>query len=182
MQTYTSKKTALPSNSPRSFTVGSKMILWKRGIPTVNLDMGGGTTPKQTEALAELDCENIIVDPYNVPEELNKERMERLKETPADTATISNVLNVIDTKEARMKCVADTLALVKDGGVVIITVHVGTKNDRKEGSRKTPRGWQNFKTVNELYLPELQELSITNKVNFVILKANQSTLVIKKIR
>ena len=75
-----------------------KQVAWIPG--TVNLDVGGGRYDRGTAYLADQDVTSIVFDPFNRSEAHNLAALRQLAKTRADTATITNVLNVI--KEGRV--------------------------------------------------------------------------------
>ena len=121
---------------------------WQRG--TVNLDLGGGRFEKMTEALKGEGVENLVLDPYNRPDEVNDEIYERLRSQPADTGTLANVLNVIREPEERQKLLSLASELVN--GPIYITVYVGNSSGTPAASRD---GWQENRPLAS-YLEEVQ--------------------------
>lgn len=149
-QEFTSENTSINSTKlPAVF----KMVSFKPG--TVNIDYGGGRFDNVADYLAQYDVINLVYDPYNRTQEHNKEVIKLVKEHGgADTATCSNVLNVIKEPEVRKNVLQNIKKLVKPSGEVYITVYEGTgKGD--EGATKS--GYQlNRKTAD--YLDEIQEV------------------------
>ena len=121
---------------------------------TINLDYGGGKFDNAAEYLTDFDVINLVLDPYNRTSSHNREVVRTLKGAGgADTATCSNVLNVIKEPEARsflLKTIAD---LVKPGGKVYFTVYEG---DGDGSERETTKGYQLHRKT-EWYLDEIRQ-------------------------
>lgn len=122
---------------------------------TINLDMGGGKFDNVADYLSEYDVINLVYDPYNRTKAHNREVVKTIRNAGgADTATCSNVLNVIKEPEARLAVLKNVSKLTKSGAPVYITVYEG-RGDRKEGPTKS--GYQlNRKTAD--YLEEVQQV------------------------
>ena len=90
-QEYTSHRTSINSSKlPAIF----KLVKFRP--KTVNLDYGGGRFDNATNWLCELDVTNLIYDPFNRSAEHNSFVLSEIKKNGgADTATLSNVLNVV---------------------------------------------------------------------------------------
>lgn len=149
-QEFTSENTSINSSKlPAIF----KMISLEPG--TINIDYGGGRFDNVADYLTQFDVINLVYDPYNRTPEHNREVIRTVKDAGgADTATCSNVLNVIKEPEVRMNVLQNIRKLVKPSGTVYITVYEGTgKGD--EGPTKS--GYQlNRKTAD--YLEEIQQV------------------------
>lgn len=122
---------------------------------TVNLDYGGGKFDNVAEYLTQYDVINLVYDPYNRTAEHNKEVIGLIREHGgADTATCSNVLNVIKEPEVRLNVLQNIKKLVRPGGTIYITVYEG-KGNAAEGPTKS--GYQlNRKTAD--YMEEVQQI------------------------
>lgn len=149
-QEFTSENTSI--NSGRLPAVFN-MVSFEPG--TVNLDYGGGKFDNVAEYLTQYDVVNLVYDPYNRTAEHNKEVIRLIREHGgADTATCSNVLNVIKEPEVRLNVLKNIKKLVKSGGTVYITVYEG-KGNASEGPTKS--GYQlNRKTAD--YMEEVQQV------------------------
>lgn len=137
-QTYTSKDTSINSSKlPVVFTKPSVKFV-KGGT---NIDIGGGRFDNATEFLKnEHQVKNSIFDPFNRDRENNREIVESLQNGKRfDTATISNVLNVIDRPEARANVILEAAKAIKPDGAAYFTVYEG---DAKGGAAATTKGWQ----------------------------------------
>lgn len=149
-QEFTSENTSINSKKlPAVFN----MVSFNPG--TVNLDYGGGRFDNVAEYLEQYDVVNLVYDPYNRSSEHNREVIRLIREHGgADTATCSNVLNVIKEREVRLNVLKNISKLVKAGGTIYITVYEGKGNN--EGT-PTKSGYQlNRKTAD--YLEEIQEV------------------------
>lgn len=149
-QEFTSENTSI--NSGRLPAVFN-MVSFEPG--TVNIDYGGGKFDNVAEYLTQYDVVNLVYDPYNRTAEHNKEVIRLVREHGgADTATCSNVLNVIKEPEVRLNVLNNIKKLVKSGGTVYITVYEG-KGNAAEGPTKS--GYQlNRKTAD--YMEEIQQV------------------------
>ena len=98
---------------------------------------------------------NLVYDPYNRSSEHNSEVIGLIrKHGGADTATLSNVLNVIKEPEVRINVLKNINKLLKSNGTLYITVYEGTGRGN-EGPTKS--GYQlNKKTAD--YLEEIQQV------------------------
>lgn len=160
-QEFSSKETAVnggQGRTPAIFNTVKRLGGWKSG--TVNLDYGGGT--EDADAVADrffdpLGVTNVIYDKFNQTDEHNQAVVRFLRSRGgADTATLSNVLNVIKEDHIRREVLEDVHSMLKQNGTLFIYVHEGTKADQEMGARQTTKGWQNFRKVGT-YLDEVQE-------------------------
>lgn len=149
-QEFTSENTSINSGKlPAIF----KMINLEPG--TINIDYGGGRFDNVAEYLTQYDVVNLVYDPYNRSKEHNQEVIRTVKAAGgADTATCSNVLNVIKEPEVRQNVLQNIRKLVKPNGNIYITVYEGSGKGN-EGPTKS--GYQlNRKTAD--YLEEIQQV------------------------
>ena len=149
-QEFTSENTSINSKKlPAIF----RMVSFEPG--TINLDMGGGKFDNVADYLSEYDVTNLVYDPYNRTKEHNREVVKTIRQAGgADTATCSNVLNVIKEPEARRNVLVNMSKLVKPGGEIYITVYEGSGKGN-EGPTKS--GYQlNRKTAD--YLEEIKDI------------------------
>ena len=148
-----------------------KMINWVAG--TVNADIGGGKYDLATEHLADKGVTNYVYDPFSRPDKKGiEEVVSKIHGGQADTATLSNVLNVIKEKGARRRALQQANDAVKEGGTIYITVHRDPK--KKEGA--TPRGYQLHRPLKE-YLGEISEvLEVVSSTNqLIVAKPRKAT-------
>lgn len=149
-QEFTSENTSINSSKlPAIF----KMISLEPG--TINIDYGGGRFDNVADYLTQFDVINLVYDPYNRTKEHNSEVIRTVRKAGgADTATCSNVLNVIKEPEVRQNVLQNIKKLVKPNGTVYITVYEGSGKNN-EGPTKS--GYQlNRKT--EGYLDEIKQV------------------------
>jgi SAM-dependent methyltransferase len=149
-QEFTSKNTSINSTKlPAIF----KMADFEPG--TVNLDYGGGKFDNVADYFTKYDIINLVYDPFNRSADHNKEVIRLVREHGgADTATLSNVLNVIKEPEVRINVLENISKLVRPDGTIYITVYEG--NGLGKGT-PTKAGYQlNRKTAE--YLEEIQEV------------------------
>jgi len=149
-QEFTSAKTSINGSK---LPVVFKLVDFKSD--TINLDYGGGKFDNATEYLKQQNVTNLIYDPFNRSDEHNKEVLKTIKQNGgADTATLSNVLNVIKEESIRNEVLNNIKKLLKPSGTCYITVYEG--NESNTGSQ-TSSGYQlNRKTVD--YLDEVKEV------------------------
>lgn len=151
-QEYKSEKTSINAKKlPAIF----KLVTFNDG--TVNLDFGGGRFDNVQEYFDESgkDIRNLVLDPYNRSSEHNQSVIRDIKEHGgADTATCSNVLNVIKEPEARLAALRNIKKLVKPGGDVYITVYEGSKTG---DAGPTKSGFQLNRSTAD-YLDEVREV------------------------
>lgn len=155
-QRYTSKATAINGKNGRVPALFNK-INWKSG--TINLDYGGGDENSDAvakEFFKDKGVKSYIYDKYNQTPKHNSEVINEIKKAGgADTATLSNVLNVIAEEEARKAVLKNIHRLLKNGGTLYIYGYSGNKADQERGGRTTGKDqWQNFKKGKE-YVPEV---------------------------
>ena len=169
-QEYTSEKTSI--NFAKVPAVFKLVTNWRKG--TINIDYGGGRADTAADYLTQYDVINLVYDPYNRTAEHNKEVIKTLRRAGgADTATCSNVLNVIKEPEVRKNVLENISKIVKPGGKVYITVYEGSgKGD--EGPTKA--GYQlNRKTAD--YLDEIREVfPDANRKGKLIVATNSRTI------
>lgn len=161
-QEYTSANTSINSSKlPAIF----KLI--NLSPNTINLDFGGGRFDNASEYLATKNVTNLIYDPYNRSSEHNKNVLDTIrKNNGVDTATCSNVLNVIKEENARHTVIQNIYNLLKSNGTAYFTVYEGTGKGN-EGATKS--GYQlNRKTVD--YVDEIKEVfsNVTRKGKLII--------------
>lgn len=160
-QQYTSKGTAVNWKYGRVPAIFSK-ISWRPG--TINLDYGGGTP--ESDALAQeffdkrnLDVQNLVYDKFNQTPEHNREVIKIVRNNGgADTATLSNVLNVIKEPEVRYDILTHIKSLLKPNGVLYIYGYEGSAKDKGKGGRETAADqYQTFMPTKD-YLAEIHEV------------------------
>ena len=164
VQEYTSKNTSINKTKvPALFSTVDKHIGWNPH--TINFDIGGGKYDTAKDYLSKRRVRCFIYDKYNRSEPNNRSILKVLSLKKADTATISNVLNVIREKEVRQEVLRLAYDYVKQGGVIFISVY----NSGKEGESK-PDCWQNAMGIHE-YLEEVREVFPTATIMYGIIVA-----------
>ena len=147
----TSAKTAR-NILPAIFRKVDKVVGWQTGDR--NIDYGGGPYSKLTMALADKGVDNLVYDPHHKSAEHNLEVLMSCNLNPADTATLSNVLNVIPNLKVRLEVIREVKSLLSDGGMLFVTVYEG---DRSGKGKKTRDGWQENRRLNT-YRKELSRV------------------------
>lgn len=138
---------------PRLFKRVWEKGLWERG--SLNLDIGGGKFETATDFLHSKGVHNFVYDPFNRSEEHNERVWDLLISYRfADTVTLSNVLNVIQFRRDRIKCLEVAAMALKEDGVLFITVYEGNRSGK--GGRTT-RGFQLNRPVKR-YVSEAEDV------------------------
>lgn len=137
-QEYTSRDTSINSNRPPAVYGMVKKITdgWKEG--SVNIDIGGGKYDTLSQALADEGVKNYIYEPYGRTANENAYVLAQLqsKTLRGDTATCSNVLNVIKESDIRANVVHQVAKAIKPDGVAYFTIYEGNKSGRGAVSKK----------------------------------------------
>lgn len=162
-QEFSSAKTSINSGKlPAIFR------LVKFTPDTINLDYGGGKFDNASDYLKDAyNVNNLIYDPFNRSIEHNKKVLKTIRSNNgADSATLSNVLNVIKEPTIRSEVLRNIKKLLKPGAPLYITVYEGTG---KGDSGETKSGYQlNKKTAD--YVEEISEIfnDVTRKGKLII--------------
>lgn len=163
MQKYTSEKTSL-----NQVPALHKKVYFVAG--TTNLDIGGGAYDTCTAYMEAQGVNNLVYDPYNRTDEHNANVLNECQAIAgADTATISNVLNVIMERDIRRDTLLVAARNVRTGGMVYITVYEG--NGTGNG-RETSKGWQNNAKL-KWYLDEVREIFPSAEIKNGIISAKK---------
>ena len=128
-------------------------VEWSEGV--VNFDNGGGASDKAQEYLDKFGAINLVYDPYNRTNGHNREVLARVRETPADTSTISNVLNIIKEPEVRMDVMLRSKHCVRPGGIIYVWCYEGDESG--VGRETLEDSWQTNMKL-KAYLPEVQQV------------------------
>lgn len=125
------KQTALSggtsrNQNPSGNEYGKKWRIFRSG--TRNVDIGAGRFDKATRFLADIGVENIPFDPVNCDSETNRRAAESVRANPADTATVHNVLNVIDNDAVMEGIVNQAARAIKQDGSAIFTIYEGNRS------------------------------------------------------
>ena len=134
-QEITSQETSI--NERKIPAVFNQVKEWKEG--TVNADIGGGRFDNVTNWLRDRGVENLIIDWFNRDRAFNEANINRVRGGRADTATISNVLNVIQEPDARELVIRQAADALKEDGTAYFYIYEG--NGSGQG-RATTKGWQ----------------------------------------
>lgn len=153
MQEYKSAGTSI--NSSRVPALFKKVLWYPNGT---NVDIGGGKFETATEYLAKCGVENLIYDPYNRSESHNKSVILKLAFNRADTATLSNVLNVIKEKDKRREVLERARKWAR---MTYITVYEGNRSGIGKESKKGC--WQENRRLPD-YVPEVQEVFVNVEI------------------
>lgn len=180
-QTISSAKTSL-NQIPAGF---------KKGIPWVegqtNIDIGGGYFDTATDYLkTSKGVDSRVFDPFNRNLAHNSAIVADIKGgNLADTATIMNVLNVIQEPEFRSKAIAEAALSIKPDGAVYIQVYEG--NGSGVGaisltSNGEAQSWQNNMKLKD-YMPEVEEYfnDVKRKGSLIIAKSPKPGLSINEV-
>lgn len=151
VQKITSAATSI-NKLPRMFNKMSLVFI--RG--SINVDIGGGRFETATDFLHARGVHNFVWDPYNRDKDHNDKVWTRIiGPGNADSATLSNVLNVIQHKRDRIKTLKVAATAIRNGDAFcLITVYEG---DRSGKGRKTTKGFQLNRPVKR-YVYEVEEV------------------------
>lgn len=162
MQTITSAATSLAQvpalfRSPR-YQLGP-----------LNLDIGGGKYDKGTLYLASRGITSLVLDPYNRSAEHNDKVRDKVREAGgADSVTVCNVLNVIDSDEALLNVIEDAATYLSPTGTAFFQIYEG---DRSCKSKVTSKGYQRNEPAAN-YLSDVALIFATYKRNGNIILAS----------
>jgi N12 class adenine-specific DNA methylase len=120
-----------------------------------NLDLGGGKYDLATDFLRDEGVENMVLDPYSRPADHNARVLAAVERAPADSATVANVLNVIEEAGIRRAVLDDAKRLTKPGARVFFDIYEG--NGKGIGAKTSTGSWQNNRKA-QSYLDEVQEV------------------------
>lgn len=91
-----------------------------------NIDNGGGKYDNNSEYIKiKYNVDNLVYDPFMRPEEHNKEVLNSVSSQKRDTCTSFSVLNVIDSREARLKHIKLCFDAIKEDGQAFFKVWPG---------------------------------------------------------
>lgn len=122
---------------------------------TKNFDNGGGSHIYNSLFLKQyVGVTNVVFDPYQLSEEENKQALDKLEKHDFDTATSNSVLNVIDTRDARLVHIRYSCKALKEGGVAYFKVFPG---DKSGVGKQTAYGFLSNRLA-ESYQEEVEEV------------------------
>ena len=166
IQAITSADTSINSSKlPAAFTQLKKEGAFKKG--SVNIDIGGGKFDNADELLQKSDATNLVYDPFNRTKAHNANIVDAVSGGNADTATLNNVLNVIDGEANQLKVLNQAKDAVKKDGEIFISVYQG-KGDGV--GRVTSKGYQQDKKVED-YLDLVRKVFPDAKLKNKIIRA-----------
>lgn len=130
-------------------------ILSSNWLGRRTIDIGGGEHDHNSSYLFhKFDIFQAVYDPYMRPQEHNDKILSIAMERPFDSCTSISVLNVIDTKEARLEHIKLCRSTIKECGSVFFKVWPGNGtgiSEAKEG------GYQNNRPL-ETYMNEIEDV------------------------
>jgi len=134
-----------------------------------NLDIGGGKYDIGTEYLKKHGTTNMVYDPFNRPDKHNGKVWHKARMKGVDSITVSNVLNVIQSKDERKHLIEFAKTNSEHRGknsTIIFQIYEG---DRSGIPSKTTVQ-NNMKTAD--YIQEIQEVfpewEVQRQGNFII--------------
>jgi hypothetical protein len=133
---------------------------------TVNLDYGGGKYDLGSEFMRTKGVENLVFDTFNRDQNHNDAVIERVINSPADTVTVNNVLNVVAEPEVRDFIIQDAGRYMKPDGTAYFLVYEG---DGTGVGKETSKGFQN-NAKTQTYLPAINKhfSSVSRQGNLII--------------
>ena len=168
-QAITSADTSINSAKlPAAFTQLTKEGAFKKG--SVNVDIGGGRFNNADELLQKSDATNLVYDPFNRTKAHNANVVNAVSGGNADTATINNVLNVIEDEANQLKVLNQAKDAVKKDGEVFISVYQG-KGDGV--GKATSKGYQQNKKAAD-YLDLVKQVFPDAKLKNGIIRATNN--------
>jgi len=154
-QEFSSQNTSINKvKTPAVFEMVKKAIGWIKD--TTNIDIGGGKYDTLTRSLAEVGVTSHIYEPYGRTSNENAYILSQLQSGTmrGDTATCSNVLNVIKESDVRANVIHQVAKAIKPEGTAFFTIYEG---DGKGGGKVSKNDcWQNNRKA-ESYVEEVQQ-------------------------
>ncbi len=167
-QRYTSAATSRPKVPALFNRVGKQ-------LGPVNADVGGGKYDLGTKHLAKFKVKNILWDPFNRSDAHNEAALSNIEGKQADTATCSDVLNVIMEDWARRDVIEFCESCVKPGGKCYFSIYKAPKKG------ETRCGWQEGRSLAS-YLPEVRSVFPTAKIvsDYIVAEVALSNVVCER--
>ena len=153
---------------PASFNKLNKEKVFKEG--STNIDLGGGRFNNANDLLKKKGARNLVYDPFNRTEEYNKEVIAQAANGQSDTATLFNVLNVIEDVPNQIKVLEQANNALKPGGEAFISVYEGSGSGV---GKKTSKGYQQNKKTKE-YLNLVKEVFPIAEIKNGIIRARKN--------
>jgi len=133
-QKFTSAATSInKSKLPKGYSAVGKHFGWKKG--STHIDIGGGRFDNAIEHLAKHGVTGHVYDPYNRSPEHNENVIKSVG-GKADTASLFNVLNVIQEPEHHVTALRKAHESLRPGGRVFIGVYEGDKSGKGKQTGK----------------------------------------------
>ncbi len=134
-----------------------------------NADIGGGKYDDITRAMKRrFGVKNVVYDPYNRDIDHNIDAANMIRGAKSDTATLSNVLNVIETRAQRELPIVQAADAIKLEGAAYFTMY----NSKKKGTTYNGDSYQ-VAEDNDFYLPEIkkyfEEVEVVGGKNGVVI-------------
>ena len=135
----------------------------------INADIGGGKYEDITRAMKrKFGVKNVVYDPYNRDIDHNINAANMIRGAKSDTATLSNVLNVIETRAQRELPIVQAADAIKLEGAAYFTMY----NSKKKGTTHNGDSYQ-VAEDNDFYLPEIkkyfEEVEVVGGKNGVVI-------------
>jgi hypothetical protein len=139
-----------------------------------NIDIGGGKFDQNSKYLKrKFNIENVVYDPFNRSKLHNEKVLNQAKDHPFDTATSMSVLNVINTKPARLAHIKLMYDCICAGGTAYFKVYRGNGSGKEWYGQHKYQGNRGAET----YLDEVKE--VFGEKN-TILKKEQNLIIAQK--
>ena len=133
-QKYTSASTSInKSKLPKGYTAVGKHFGWQKG--STHIDIGGGRFDNAIEHLSKHGVKGHVYDPYNRTAEHNENVLKNVG-GKADTASLFNVLNVIEEPEHHVSALRLAHSSLKPGGRLFVGVYEGDKSGKGKQTGK----------------------------------------------
>lgn len=145
-----------------------KKLMNKNMLSGINFDNGAGKFDKATDFLADNDVQNVRYDPYNLPEDVNKQADNYVGQ--CDTSTCANVLNVIKEDSAKIDVLKRSYDMLKPGGTLYISVYEGNRSGI--GKESKPGCWQENKKLKD-YVPIVKKVFDDVKISNGMIEAKK---------
>lgn len=135
----------------------------------INADIGGGKYNDITKEMKRrYGVKNVVYDPYNRDIDHNINAANMIRGAKSDTATLSNVLNVIETRAQRELPIVQAADAIKLEGTAYFTMY----NSKKKGTTHNGDSYQ-VAEDNNFYLPEIkkyfEEVEVVGGKNGVVI-------------
>lgn len=154
-QEFSSRDTSINKTKvPAVYKMVKETEGWSKG--TVNIDIGGGKYDTLTNALQADGVESFIYEPYGRTSNENAYILAQLqsKTLLGDTATCSNVLNVIKESAVRANVIHQVAKSIKPDGTAYFTIYEAKGNGIGAVSKNDC--WQNNRKA-ETYVDEIAQ-------------------------